>query len=42
MTAVGRIVLAVVGDSLYESWYIPGRGITVMAEFDHHTHVARV
>lgn len=38
----GAGIAYVVGGSLYESWYIPGRGITVVAEFDHYTHVARV
>ncbi|MFB7354439.1 hypothetical protein [Streptomyces gardneri] len=39
---LGAVIAWTVGGSLRESWYIPARGVTAVAEFSHSTHTTRV
>ncbi|MFD4831915.1 DUF3592 domain-containing protein [Streptomyces uncialis] len=41
-TAIGMLLAVVLGRGLYDGRRLPKHGITVMAEFDHHTHRTRV
>ncbi|MFE7581255.1 hypothetical protein ACFU5Y_06770 [Streptomyces gardneri] len=39
---LGAVIAWTVGGSLRESWHIPARGVTAVAEFSHSTHTTRV
>ncbi|WP_225803540.1 DUF3592 domain-containing protein [Streptomyces sp. NK15101] len=42
VVAVGVLLVHVMGRGLYRMWHLPRHGITVVAEFSHHTNRTRV